>query len=763
LSPLKQATPASSNDNGLEKSRTILDATLVGDYLVQMSSTGESFAWQLYSIRDVVQASLTGSGSYDEGIIWTDGTRATEALSYGLSSAAAEALSGLTPRAELLCFPSTDGDAFDSKALWVDEGNPGGDKILLLLLQILQAQWVDGIQGTQRQHEPTTTSESSGNTDDEWRISRDSLLSQEGISGLFGEAGLLDGDARDMEWVEMMTGSSRIVGRLPRSFVHKFNVLHRGIGAFITRDRPIDVSSLQSSSSPTTPVPDLYVHRRSADKRIFPSLYDMFVGGVSLAGEDSELSAQREIAEELGLSRALSTSLVAKSGGGPLLTCLVCTAYNRCLVDLFQYTMDTSIETVKWQEEEVAWGDFVDYQVISASADLSMQRAAADRTWPGSYPPIQSELRGVLPEEESSKVANYDGNWKEWNYVPDGLLVWKAWLEMIETNKDDQQQRQIGQPVLSFEVEFSLGDGNTEVVTVELESMKDIVPQSQQLSARFNTDINDMQSMLKQMWADATVVPVYDGPSLAIESIDDHAECTIELPSGLVLELRPSTIGEDAGLGLFVRKASPRVDDVLQTQGSAFCGYGRCDQITDSLEGVTQYQRQRSFEFRLSDGLESYVWYKGNLLTVGDVIKSTGATAVKSHVLKEMPGEDQDGDVPSSSQLALIHDPAGKPCYLIPPAERPDPKSLTIQTIGHMCNDLAGGERGQTEGGYDAASERNNLLVLVPRVTVNDDGVLEPTGMPILTLAQSVYVGNVGESMEVGLRYGDSYWSRESS
>lgn len=771
------------NDNGSDQAQSIIDATLVGDYLVQIStmspssSTGETCAWRLYPIKDVVAAFFTGSN--DEERIWTNGTEATEVLSFGLSSISVERLSGLIPRAEILGFPAIDSNSFESKTIFSEETNPENEKDLLSLLRILQAQWIAGLQNTQQQQQPKQkqNEESLGKTDggdddqnSRWRISMDSLLSQEGISGLFRKADLLDGDGSNMEWVEMMSGSSQIVGRLPRSFVHKFNVLHRGIGAFVTKDRPIDISSLSTSSSKSS-MPDLYVHRRAADKRIFPSMYDMFVGGVSLAGEDSELTAQREIAEELGLSAALSTPLAASSGGKPILTCLICTAYNRCLVDLFQYAMDTNDETVKWQEEEVAWGDFVDYNVITASADLSMQRAASEGTWPGPCPPIQSELRGILPEDDvdSSESAMVDGDWKEWDYVPDGLLVWKAWLEMIEMerNNHDLDQESEQQPVISFEVEFPAEDGKSETVTVTLASMKDIVPKSQDLAARFNADIGDMQSMLKQMWADATFVPVYKGPSLAIGSIDNHAECIIELQSGLVLELRPSTIGKDAGLGLFVRKASSDIPDVLQTQGSAFCGYGPCNQITDSLAGLSQYQRQRSFEFMLLDGLESYVWHKGNLLTVGDVIQSTGATAVKAHLLVEKrdegegEGRNDSSRPPSSPGMPLVHDSKGKPCYLVPPAERSDPKSLTIQTIGHMSNDLAGGMVGKTEEEYDSSSDRDNILVLVPRVAVNDDGVLEPSGMPILTLAKSVFIGNVVDSMEVGLRYGDLYWKKE--
>ncbi|MDJ0344566.1 NUDIX domain-containing protein [Streptomyces sp. H10-C2] len=45
-----------------------------------------------------------------------------------------------------------------------------------------------------------------------------------------------------------------------------------------------------------------FVHRRTPVKLIFPSLYDMFVGGVVGAGETYDEAALREAEEELGVS-----------------------------------------------------------------------------------------------------------------------------------------------------------------------------------------------------------------------------------------------------------------------------------------------------------------------------------------------------------------------------------------------------------------------------------------------------------------------------
>ena len=93
--------------------------------------------------------------------------------------------------------------------------------------------------------------------------------------------------------------------------------------------------------------------------------------------------------------------------------------------------MKSREETVTWQEEEVEWGSFIPYEVVVAAADRSIERLASTNEWPGSYPPVQSTVTGSMP----TKVIFDDSGWKQWDFVPDGLLVWGAWLEYIAKAK----------------------------------------------------------------------------------------------------------------------------------------------------------------------------------------------------------------------------------------------------------------------------------------------------------------------------------------
>lgn len=216
----------------------------------------------------------------------------------------------------------------------------------------------------------------------------------------------------DVEMSDMVDGEGNPIGYIPRPLLHKFNVLHRGVGILVCNDSHDALSS------------KIYVHQRVETKRIFPSLYDMFVGGVSTSGEDLKVTAAREVGEELGLTRS--------SLSDELFQCTICTSYNRCVVTVFTYRFDPNLDEVKWQEEEVQWGDFVDYNLVEKSAALSIERLVASGCWPGS----ERDTNAVEAIRFGSDCGETMSLENDWDYVPDGLLVWVAWIQWLGNKKN---------------------------------------------------------------------------------------------------------------------------------------------------------------------------------------------------------------------------------------------------------------------------------------------------------------------------------------
>lgn len=92
----------------------------------------------------------------------------------------------------------------------------------------------------------------------------------------------------------------------------------------------------------------IFVHRRTPAKLVFPSLYDMFVGGVVGAGESYDEAALREAEEELGVS------------GLPAPVTLFKFLYENGSQSWWSYVYEVRCELpVNPQVEEVAWHAFL--------------------------------------------------------------------------------------------------------------------------------------------------------------------------------------------------------------------------------------------------------------------------------------------------------------------------------------------------------------------------------------------------------------------
>lgn len=87
------------------------------------------------------------------------------------------------------------------------------------------------------------------------------------------------------EVLDVVDRDDRVLGQAPRGEVYARGLIHRCafVQARDARGR-------------------IFVHRRTASKLVFPSHYDMFVGGVLGAGESYAQAALREAEEELGVT-----------------------------------------------------------------------------------------------------------------------------------------------------------------------------------------------------------------------------------------------------------------------------------------------------------------------------------------------------------------------------------------------------------------------------------------------------------------------------
>jgi len=86
------------------------------------------------------------------------------------------------------------------------------------------------------------------------------------------------------EPVEVIDGSGAVVGIVTRAVMRRDNLCHRAVYVAVCDSRG-----------------RLLVHQRSADKDVWPSRWDIAVGGVMAPGESWADGARRELAEELGI------------------------------------------------------------------------------------------------------------------------------------------------------------------------------------------------------------------------------------------------------------------------------------------------------------------------------------------------------------------------------------------------------------------------------------------------------------------------------
>ncbi|TXS51711.1 NUDIX domain-containing protein [Streptomyces sp. t39] len=146
------------------------------------------------------------------------------------------------------------------------------------------------------------------------------------------------------EVLDVVDEQDRVVGRAPRAEVYARGLRHRCVFV-LARDGEGRV----------------FVHRRTPGKLVFPSLHDMFVGGVVGAGESYDDAALREAEEELGVSGLPAPTplfgFLYEDGGDPARSWWSRVYEVRCTLP------------VRPQAEEVAWHAFLDDAELAARLD----------------------------------------------------------------------------------------------------------------------------------------------------------------------------------------------------------------------------------------------------------------------------------------------------------------------------------------------------------------------------------------------------------
>lgn len=88
----------------------------------------------------------------------------------------------------------------------------------------------------------------------------------------------------DDEWVDVIDEQGRTIGTVRRREMRERRLPHRCVYVLVFNQRG-----------------ELFIHQRTATKDVYPSFWDVAVGGVLAAGEAFDEGARREVREELGV------------------------------------------------------------------------------------------------------------------------------------------------------------------------------------------------------------------------------------------------------------------------------------------------------------------------------------------------------------------------------------------------------------------------------------------------------------------------------
>lgn len=142
------------------------------------------------------------------------------------------------------------------------------------------------------------------------------------------------------EYVMVVDAGNRPAGAAPRSRMRAQNLFHRAAYVLVFNSKG-----------------ELFRHRRTLTKDIYPGYYDITAGGVVLSGETHEAAAARELEEETGIRDTPLAFLFDLFFEDPK---------SRVFGRVFRCVFDGKITL---QKEEIIDGAFLSIQQILADAE----------------------------------------------------------------------------------------------------------------------------------------------------------------------------------------------------------------------------------------------------------------------------------------------------------------------------------------------------------------------------------------------------------
>jgi 8-oxo-dGTP pyrophosphatase MutT (NUDIX family) len=136
------------------------------------------------------------------------------------------------------------------------------------------------------------------------------------------------------EPVEVVDDDGRVIEIVPRRVMRDRRLLHRCTYVLVEND-----------------VGELYVHRRTMIKDVYPGYYDVTAGGVCAVGESFEDGAAREVEEELGVTARPAFRFLHRYDGED----------GHVIGAVYDVVWDG---TIRHQAAEVEWGAFEPVEAI---------------------------------------------------------------------------------------------------------------------------------------------------------------------------------------------------------------------------------------------------------------------------------------------------------------------------------------------------------------------------------------------------------------